>query len=296
VPPLDSSGRLVEAEGGRVQGSLRGRFLGVALVAAVSFASAARADDADKAREHYSIGLRAYDLGKYDEAIAEFEQAYRYKDAPGLLYNIGQAYRLSNRSEEAVRYYRTYLEKKPDAANAADVQAKIDRLTAILEERKAANSPPTEKTLPVVVAAPAVTSAAPLSPTASPLRAPFLAPAPPSTKAAPAEAIAAKAPSDRYWTARKVGWVATGIGAAALALAVYFGVEARGASADMEGAAAAGRPFDAAVEAKGNRAQTLSRVFLASAVVGFGTGGILLGTSGRTPIDAAARASSEESR
>jgi hypothetical protein len=64
----------------------------------------------------------------------------------------------------------------------------------------------------------------------------------------------------------------------------------------MESAAAAGRPFDPSVEAKGNRAQTLSRVFLASAVVGLGTGGILLGTSGRTPIDAAARASSEESR
>jgi tetratricopeptide (TPR) repeat protein len=275
-----------------VQGSLRGRLLGVALVAAVSFAPASRAEDGDKAREHYSIGLRAYDSGKYDEAIAEFEEAYRYKDAPGLLYNIGQAYRLSNRPEEALRYYRTYLEKKPDAANAADVQAKIDRLTAILEERKAANPPPAEKARPVAVAAPAVTPAPPASPT----RAASLAPAPASTKAAPAEAVAAKAPADRYWTGRRVGWLATGIGAAALALAVYFGLEARGAAADMESAAAAGRPFDASVEAKGNRAQTLSRVFLASAVVGFGTGGILLGTSGRTPIDAAAQASSEVSR
>ena len=279
-----------------MQGSLRGRLLGVALVAALFGASAARADDADKAREHYSVGLRAYDLGRYDEAIAEFEQAYRYKDAPGLLYNIGQAYRLSNRPEEALRYYRTYLEKKPDAANAADVQTKIDRLVAILEERKAANPAPTETARPVVAAAPAVTSAPPVSHSISTARAPSLAPVPASTKAAPAEAVAAKAPGDRYWTARRVGWLATGIGAAALALAVYFGVEARGATADMESAAAAGRPFDASVEAKGNRAQTLSRVFLASAVVGFGTGGILLGMSGRTPIDAAARASSEESR
>ncbi|HVI24246.1 MAG TPA: tetratricopeptide repeat protein [Myxococcales bacterium] len=279
-----------------MQGSLGGRFLGVALVAATSFASAVRAEDADKAREHYSVGLRAYDLGNYDEAIAEFEEAYRQKDAPGLLYNIGQAYRLSNRPEEAVRYYRTYLDKKPDAANAADVQAKIDRLTSILEERKAANPPPAQKARPVVVAPRAPTSAPAVSPPPSPLRAPSLAPAPATTKAAPVEAVAAKAPGDRYWTGRRVGWVATGIGAAALALAVYFGVEAHGAAADMEGAAAAGRPFDASVEAKGNRAQTLSRVFLASALVGFGTGGILLGTSGRTPIDAAARASSEESR
>ncbi|MFL5451037.1 MAG: tetratricopeptide repeat protein, partial [Myxococcales bacterium] len=213
-----------------MQGSLGGRFLGLALVAATSFASAVRAEDADKAREHYSVGLRAYDLGNYDEAIAEFEEAYRHKDAPGLLYNIGQAYRLSNRPEEAVRYYRTYLEKKPDAANAADVQAKIDRLTSILEERKAANPPPAQKARPVVVAPPAATPAPAVS--APPLRLRAPSPAPATTRAAPVEAVAAKAPADRYWTGRRVGWVATGIGAAALALAVYFGVEAHGAAAD----------------------------------------------------------------
>jgi tetratricopeptide (TPR) repeat protein len=268
---------------------------------ALSGASAVRAEDADKAREHYSVGLRAYDLGKYDEAIAEFEQAYRYKDAPGLLYNIGQAYRLSNRPEEAIRYYRTYLERKPDAANVADVQSKIDRLTAILEERNASNpaAAQTAHAVPAVApptsAAEAPAKSAPAS-IASARTSLAIPPASTSKKAAPAEAVAAKAPDNRYWTARRVGWVATGIGAAALALAVYFGLEARGAAGEMEGAAAAGRPFDPTIDAKGQRAQTLSRVFLASAAVGFGTAGILLGTSGRTPIDAAARASSEESR
>ncbi|MFL5414065.1 MAG: tetratricopeptide repeat protein, partial [Myxococcales bacterium] len=269
------------------------------LVAATSLAQAQESAPADatvQAKAHFRDGSALYRVARYGEAIAEFEEAYRQKDAPGLLYNIGQAYRLSNRPEEAVRYYRTYLEKKPDAANLADVQAKIDRLTSILEQRKAANPPPAQKARPVVVAPPAATPAPAASTPPSPLRGPSLAPAPATTKAAPVEAVAAKAPADRYWTGRRVGWVATGIGAAALALAVYFGVEAHGAAADMEGAAAAGRPFDASVEAKGNRAQTLSRVFLASALVGFGTGGILLGTSGRTPIDAAARASSEESR
>jgi tetratricopeptide (TPR) repeat protein len=315
-----------------VHGSLRSRLPGWVLVAALAGAAAVRAEDADKAREHYAVALQAYDLGKYEEAIAEFQEAYRFKEAPGLLYNIAQAYRLSNRPEEAVRYYRTYLERKPDAVNAADVQGKIDRLNTLIEDRKTANASPAAVSVPktaqrpansspettagtAVSSAPAAqppataattdrataaTSAAdpPARSAAPPPRAPSLAiPSAPaaSAKAAPAEAVAARSP-EKFWTARKAGWIATGLGAAALAFAVYFGVEARSASSEMESAAAAGRPFDPSVESKGQRAQTLSRVLLASAAVGFGAGGILLGTSGRSPIDAAALASSEESR
>src|SRR5436305_12400446 len=106
------------------------RLVAAAAGAVFLCSSGARAEDADKAREHYSVALRAYDAGKYDEAIAEFEVAYRYKDAPGLLYNIAQAYRLSNRPEEALRFYRTYLERKPDAANRAEAEAKIERLAS----------------------------------------------------------------------------------------------------------------------------------------------------------------------
>ena len=249
------------------------------LAAALVCASPARGDDADKAREHYSVGLRAYDAGKYDEAIAEFEAAYRFKDAPGLLYNIAQAYRLSNRPEEALRFYRTYLERKPDAANRAEAEAKIERLASILEERKG-------RTASAVEAAPSpsgLSQIAPMPRTPA-LVAPALAPA---QNAAPAEAVAARPPT-LFWTARRAGWVATGVGAAALALAVYFGLEARGAAHQMEGDAIAGRAFDPAVDAKGQKAQTLSRIFLASAVVGFGTGGLLFGAASRKPIEAGA--------
>jgi hypothetical protein len=88
--------------------------------------------------------------------------------------------------------------------------------------------------------------------------------------------------------------VATGVGAAALAFAVYFGLEARSAAAHMETDAAAGHPFDAGVDAKGRTAQTLSRVMLASSAIGFGAAGLLWSAAGRTPIEAAATARSEE--
>jgi tetratricopeptide (TPR) repeat protein len=257
--------------------------LGVALGAAIVCASAARGEDADKAREHYSVGLRAFDLGKYDEAISEFEEAYRCKDAPGLLYNIAQAYRLSNRPEEALRYYRTYLERKPDAPNRAEAESKIERLAAILEERKA-RSPALVETPP----SRASTLAAMPRPPALVVPA-----AAPGLRAAPAEAVAARAPA-RFWTARRAGWVATSVGAAALAFAVYFGLEARGAASQMESDAAARRPFDASIDAKGQKAQTLSRMLLASAAVGFGAGGLLFRSASRPPLEAGATSSSAE--
>jgi tetratricopeptide (TPR) repeat protein len=260
------------------------RFLGVALGAALWCASAARGEDADKAREHYGVGLRAFDLGKYDEAISEFEEAYRYKDAPGLLYNIAQAYRLSNRSEEALRYYRTYLERKPDAPNRAEAESKIDRLAAILEERKA-RIPAIVETAPSPIA-----SSFAILPRTPALVVPAAAEGP---RSAPVEAVAAKTPA-RFWTARRAGWVATGVGAAALAFAVYFGLEARSAAAHMENDAVAGHPFDAGVDAKGQRAQTLSRVMIASSAIGFGAAGLLWNAAARTPIEAAANARSEE--
>jgi len=267
------------------------------LAAALVCASPVRGDDADKAREHYTVGLRAYDAGKYDEAIAEFEAAYRYKDAPGLLYNIAQAYRLSNRPEQAVRFYRTYLERKPDAANHAEAEAKIERLASILEERKVRTAPVGEaaaatmgeRAAPATAGDPTPEHRIGLSEIAAVPRTPALvAPAlAPVQTTVPAEALAARPPA-RFWTARRAGWVATGAGVAALALAAYFGLEAHSASNQMEADGTARRPFDPAVDAKGQKAQTLSRIFLASAAVGFGASGFFFRAASRTPIEAGA--------
>src|SRR5439155_13145172 len=87
-------------------------------------------DDAASAKEHYTKGTKLYDLGKYDEAIKEFEAAYEIKDEPVLLYNIAQAYRLDNKYAEALRFYRSYMRKytsknKKDAPNKTEVDAKI---------------------------------------------------------------------------------------------------------------------------------------------------------------------------
>jgi tetratricopeptide (TPR) repeat protein len=107
--------------------------------------------DADKklqAKEHYEKATRFYDVGKYGEAIAEYEQAYLLIDDPALLFNIGQAYRLWDRPEEAIRSYKNYLRRRPQASNRSDVERKIADLDRVVEERRRANVPDAQQPEP----------------------------------------------------------------------------------------------------------------------------------------------------
>ena len=101
------------------------RYLVVMAALLTLSAGVARGDDQGTARDHYIKGTRAYELGLYDEAIAEYMAAYKAKDDPALLFNLGQAHRLAGHPAEALRFYKTYLAKLPEANNRADVESKI---------------------------------------------------------------------------------------------------------------------------------------------------------------------------
>ena len=55
-----------------------------------------------------------------------------------MLYNIAQAYRLADQPAEAVRYYRRFLQRMPNARNRDDVERKIADQEKIAEERRKA--------------------------------------------------------------------------------------------------------------------------------------------------------------
>src|SRR3954467_4437432 len=86
-------------------------------------ALAARAQDATSgAREHYQKGTAFYDLGRYQDAIKEFEAAYELKNDPALLYNLAQSHRLAGNAEQALHFYRTYLRRVPKAPNRTEIE------------------------------------------------------------------------------------------------------------------------------------------------------------------------------
>jgi tetratricopeptide (TPR) repeat protein len=104
------------------------------LILAVSVTGSARAADATDAQrqrragELATAGRAAYEAGRWDEAIAAFKEAYGLSQAPGLLFNIAQAYRSAGDRLQALDYYRLYLERAPTAANAAEVRTRIAEL------------------------------------------------------------------------------------------------------------------------------------------------------------------------
>jgi hypothetical protein len=124
--------------------------LGVGLVVVcllgTALASPARADDAASAREHYERGTKYYDIGKYDDAIREFEAAYEAKSDPAIIYNLAQAHRLAGHNQEALQLYRNYLRYVPHPPNRADIDERIRALEKAIAERSAtgtgSSSPP----------------------------------------------------------------------------------------------------------------------------------------------------------
>jgi tetratricopeptide (TPR) repeat protein len=98
----------------------------------------ALADDAKVARQHFEDGSRLYDLGKFRDAAREYEEAYKYKPDPALLFNIGQAYRGAGATSDALTAYKSYLRRMPEAPNRVEVAGHIERLQRQLDDDKRA--------------------------------------------------------------------------------------------------------------------------------------------------------------
>ena len=101
-----------------------------------------------KTKEHYEKATRLYNVGKYQEAIAEYEAAYLVSADPVMLFNIAQCHRLNNQPDEAARFYKNYLRNAPGAPNRDDVERKIVEMERLSEERRRTNAPPVTPTPP----------------------------------------------------------------------------------------------------------------------------------------------------
>lgn len=106
--------------------------LGLALFAAprVAFAE----DAATKAaKRHFTKGEKLFALGRFDDALEQYEKAFEAKPLPGFLFNIAQCHRNLGNIDQAIFSYRKYLRESPDAENREAVEKQIEEL----EEEKA---------------------------------------------------------------------------------------------------------------------------------------------------------------
>ncbi|MBI4511205.1 MAG: hypothetical protein HY698_16350 [Deltaproteobacteria bacterium] len=206
-------------------------------------------EDEKEARVLYEKGVRHFHLAEYDEAIAAYKEGYRLVEAPGFLFNIALAYRMKGDCGQAVHFYESYLRLEPEAPNRKEVELRIAELQSCERERAPGHASSASRSVPN--ASPVTQSARPPSP---------------------------KGPS---WIETPRGKQALGVGLAAASgicfgTAVYFGLEARSASQELNDFFRSGGEWNAyyrGVEAKQSRSTTRAAVLSAA-------GGALLVGSG----------------
>ncbi|HEX6838306.1 MAG TPA: PEGA domain-containing protein, partial [Polyangia bacterium] len=88
--------------------------------------NAVETPEAAAAKVHYDKAQELYATGSYDEAIAEYEEAYRLKPHPNVLYNIAQAYeRLLDYAQSVVWFERYLAEAPKDAVERPIVENRL---------------------------------------------------------------------------------------------------------------------------------------------------------------------------
>ena len=83
-----------------------------------------------QARMLYGNGQRAFDAGRFVEALSLFQDAYRTAHEPLVLVAIGATLTAMGRGDEAVGQYRDYLRLDPNGPQVANVRQYLTELAA----------------------------------------------------------------------------------------------------------------------------------------------------------------------
>ena len=87
------------------------------------------------AKKRYLAGVKAFEAKRFKDAIDLFLEADRLAPSAALSFNIARAYEGIADSEGALRWYRDYLRRKPDASDKDEVTATIRKLEKRLERK-----------------------------------------------------------------------------------------------------------------------------------------------------------------
>jgi len=109
----------------------------------------AHAEGSQDARAHFNNGNAHFAVGEFEQAAIEYQEAYKLKQDPALLYNAAQAYRLAGNSQKALVLYKNYIVFYPGQKNIPEVKKQIAMLEeAINTNERAKTAPPINTALP----------------------------------------------------------------------------------------------------------------------------------------------------
>jgi tetratricopeptide (TPR) repeat protein len=110
------------------------------LLALASVARPVSADDKRdaEAKALFQAGREAFEGGRYEAALARWQEAYDLSSRSTLLYNIGLAQDRLRQDDKALASFKAYLEQVPDSENRQEVEGRIKALEKARDERSAA--------------------------------------------------------------------------------------------------------------------------------------------------------------
>jgi len=100
----------------------------VGVLAWVATGRPVAADPTADAEAKWKHGSALYDLGKYKEAIVDFEAAYELDPNPAYLFAIAQANRFDHNYARAIELFRRYLDLQPDDPKRTEILQAIAEL------------------------------------------------------------------------------------------------------------------------------------------------------------------------
>jgi hypothetical protein len=77
---------------------------------------------------HFEKGKKLGEVGRYEESIKEFEEAYLAEPIAEILLNIALSHRFLKNYDKAIEFYDRYLKLKPDAPNRKEIEGRIKEL------------------------------------------------------------------------------------------------------------------------------------------------------------------------
>jgi len=126
--PLPSNGSCAGCRAAVIVAAVLATSIAAPLAAAESAEQQARADS-NRAKV-------AYDLGRFEEALQAYSEAYEHKPLPGFLFNIAQCHKQLGNCERANFFYRRYLTVAPSVKDPAAVEKLIQECEAKLAEQQ----------------------------------------------------------------------------------------------------------------------------------------------------------------
>ena len=131
----------------------------VAVVCALVAIARAGTEEDERAKAHFLAGQSYYDQASYNDALREFNEAYRISKRPALLYNIARCHEALENYADAVKMLQQYLQEDPDTNDREAVETRIANLKERQAARDAKPQPP-----PAVVAPPPTVATPPPPP------------------------------------------------------------------------------------------------------------------------------------